>query len=333
MIIGSIVENNQYETRTALTPDVVQKLTSLGHTVIIEKNLGIKSFFSNKSYKEKGATFLLPSEILKRADILLQINPPLPKYLKFLTSKQLLISNFQNFNFQTTPINSTSILLEKLPRISVAQSIDILSSQSTVRGYIASIYCLAHSPLISPQLMTASTSTKPARALVLGASTTGLQSASTFKRNGCIVTILDINKENKSLASSVGASLEIASTKSSLYNLLSQTNFIVGSASSHTNTPQIISKQDLKVLPQGCVIVDTTSQNISLSASKKTTQNYIFYRNQNIERLCPQTSSTFWSHNMLNLISLISPNINSINLNIPYLTPMIKNPNSNISGD
>ena len=323
MIIGSIIENNQTETRTALTPDVVQKLTSAGHSVIIEKNLGLKSFFDNKSYKYAGAIFELPNKIYKQADILLQIAPPKLEYLHKLSQKQILISNFKNFDFQSSNFPSTIIRLEKVPRTSVAQSIDILSSQSSIKGYMASIYCLSKSPIISPQLITAATATKPAQALILGASTTGLQAAATFKRNGCIVTILDINKNNSSLAASVGASLKTTSTKEELYNILSNINFIVGCASSNTSTPQIISPSDLKALPLGSVIVDTTPQNISIRQKTKTTINYHFYRNLNIEQLCPKTSSVFWANNMLNLISLISPKTTTINLNIPYLKPML----------
>ncbi len=323
MIIGSIIENNKTETRTALTPDVVQKLTSIGHKVIIEKDLGLKSFFDNKSYKNSKAIFLSPSQIYKKADILLQISPPSKKYLQLLSQKQILISNFNNYNFTASHKFPTIIRLEKVPRTSVAQSIDVLSSQSSVRGYISAIYCLSKSPIISPQLMTASTSVKPANALILGASTTGLQAAATFKRNGCIVNILDINKDNSPLATSVGANLLIPSNKDELHQILHKTNFVVGCATPNTHTPQIISKPDLKYLPFGSVIVDTTSQNIAIPSSQKSTINYHFYRNLNIEQLCPKTSSIFWANNMLNLILLITPNIFSIDLNIPYLQPML----------
>ena len=326
MIIGSIIEENISETRTALTPDVAKKLISSGHKVYIQKDLGLKSFFANQLYSN--VKFLSPEEIYKKADILLQISPPSTKYLNLLSNKQILISNFQNFNFKSHLLKPIVIRLENVPRTSVAQSIDILSSQATIRGYVASIYCLAHSPIISQQLMTASTSTKPAHALILGASVTGLQASATFKRNGCIVTILDINENNKDLALSVGATLKTPTTSNDLQELLKKTNFIVGCASSQNKkAPPIISYKELQHLPKGSVIVDTTLNNIELKKSN----NYFFYRNLHLEQLCPQSASILWSNNMLNLINAIYPSNSTYNLEIPYIKNMISNINQPIT--
>jgi NAD(P) transhydrogenase subunit alpha len=326
MIIGSIIENNSNETRTALTPDVVKKLTASGHTVYIQKNIGLKSFFDNQSYSFVKAKFLPPDEIYKKSDILLQIIPPKTEYLKSLSTHQIIISNFQNFDFKSHLINSHIIRLEQVPRISVAQSIDILSSQSTIRGYYASIYCLSHSPIIAQQLISASTSIKPAQALILGASIAGLQAAATFKRNGCAVTILDINKNNKDLASSVGASLKTAFSSNEIQEILKNINFIVGCAHlSNAQSAPIISSNDLQFMPHGGTIVDTTPNNIEYKTSNK----YHFYRNLYFERLCPKTASILWSNNMLNLINTITTDTSSINLNIPYINSMILKPQPN----
>ena len=113
MIIGSILEKDLNETRTPLTPDVVKKLTQSGHTIFIEQNLGQKSFFDNQAYIQNGAIVKDPTYIYQKADILLQISPPLDKYLKLLNQKQILIADFSNFT--NTQLNATFIRLEKVP--------------------------------------------------------------------------------------------------------------------------------------------------------------------------------------------------------------------------
>lgn len=316
MIIGSILETDINETRTPLTPDVVQKLTSLGHTVLIEKNLGLKSFFKNETYEQKGAIFTPPSKIYQTAELLLQISPPSPTYLSLLTNKQILIADFTNFNFE--PLNITFIRLENVPRTSVAQSIDILSSQDTIKGYASAIYALSHLPTIAPLLMTSSTTLKPAKALILGASITGLQASNVLKRNGCDVTILDINKENHDLAKSVGATLKTPSSQEELQELIKDKNIIIG-AINNKNSPQIISPNLYSYINEDTIIVDTSSNNINLNSFS----NLNFYRNTNIERLHPKSASILWANNMLNLIELLTSNTKTPNLNHPIISPML----------
>lgn len=315
MIIGSILENDTNETRTPLTPDVVQKLTSLGHTLLIEKNIGVKSFFKNKTFEQNGAIFMPPAEIYQKADLLLQISPPSSKYLSLLTSKQILVANFTNF--KSKPLNITFIRLENVPRTSVAQSIDILSSQDTIKGYASAIYALSKLPTIAPLLMTSSTTLKPAKALILGASITGLQASNVLKRNGCDVTILDINKENFDLAKSVGATLKTPSNQEELQELIKDKNIIIG-AINNNNSPNIISQKLSSYINEDAIIVDTSSNNISISPSS----NLKFYRNTKIERLHPKSASILWANNMLNLIELITSNPKIIDLNHPILSPM-----------
>lgn len=321
MIIGAIKEYNKNETRCALTPEVVKKLTQLGHKIILQKNIGKKSNFYDIEYKNSGAILYdKADDIFTKCQIILQISPP---KLELLSTKQLLIADFSNFEFSDINNLPQIIRLEKVPRTSVAQSIDILSSQHTIRGYMGAMYALYHSSRIAPQLITAATSIKATSALIIGASITGLQAATIFKKQGCKVTILDINEQTKELAQSVGANFTSANTKHELIDLIKNQNFILSSASSIKNSPKIINHNYLQYLENYPVIIDTTKNNIEIDKNEEKTDKYLFYRNTQLEILCPTTASELWANNMLNLIKTILPNTNQLNLDINYISEML----------
>lgn len=307
MIIGSTKEQTPEETRAALTPSVVKKLISAGHTVLVEKEIGLKAGFTDTEYQTAGAQIIKnPEEIYTSAHIILQITAPSAQKLEKLTPPRLVIADFNDVDLTPYQKQAEFIRLETVPRTSVAQSIDVLSAQSTVRGYASALYALAKSPRIAPQLMTAAASIKAAKALIIGASVTGLQAAAVFKRQGCLVTILDINDKAGELAASVGAAFATAATPEELTALITDKNFILAAASSPTgSSPQIIKKNLLSLLKNKAVVVDTTSNNIEMEENSKTTPAFHFYRNIATERLAPLSASELWANNMYNLISLL----------------------------
>ena len=324
MIIGAIKEHNNNETRCALTPSVVKKLTQLGHTIILQKDIGTKSNYYDFQYKQSGATLSSSVEdIYTKSQIILQINPPQSKFFNLLKKKQLLIADFSNFEFINTNKLPQIIRLEKVPRTSITQTIDILSSQHTVRGYMGAMYALYHSPIIAPQLTTASTSVKASSALIIGASITGLQAVTIFKKQGCKLTILDINENNKELAQSVGANFAIASSSEEIINLIKNQNFILSAASNNNIAPKIIHPDFLQYLNNFSIIIDTTPNNIAILKNKEKTNRYLFYRNLQFETLCPTTASELWANNMLNLINTISKPNNQLDLSYDYISKMI----------
>ena len=325
MIIGSIKEYSLEETRVSLTPSVVKTLIADGHLVLLEKNIGKKSGFSDKDYIESGATISDNiTEIYNKSHIILQIQPPKTENLQLLNKTQLLCADFSNYNFSQYNKQTKILRLEQVPRTSTAQSIDILSSQHTVRGYMSALYTLFKSPKMAPQLMTSATSIKPATALVIGSSITGLQASAVFKRNGCKVTILDINEQNKELAQSVGAELVTVNDDKELSLLLNNKNFILASASSQNKeTPIIIEEKHLNLLSNGAIVVDTTTQNINIKKDTQNKDSYHFYRNLYFERLCPITASELWANNMLHLLKIVTTPNHTINLDINYISPML----------
>lgn len=328
MIIGSIKEQETSETRVAITPQIAQKFITNGHTVLLEAEYGIKSGFTDESYISTGATILQNTEhIYQKSQIILQILPPTQNNIEKLTKGQTLAADFRNFNFSIIPKDLNIIRLELVPRTSVAQSIDILSTQNTICGYMGALYALYHSLRIAPQLMTSAATIKAAQALIIGTSIIGLQAATVFKRQGCRVTIIDINEKNKELAQSVGASFAIAANKEELNTILSNKNFLLSAATSaNGNSPQIITENQLSYLAESAVVVDTTANNIGIKNIFAQTQHYHFHRNLYFERLAPLSASTLWANNMYNLISLISTNNQHIDLSLNYISPMVYTP-------
>ncbi|MBO5038363.1 MAG: hypothetical protein J6C85_02750 [Alphaproteobacteria bacterium] len=328
MLIGSIKEQDSAETRVSLTPDVVKQLIADGHSVMLEKGYGLKAGFADKDYLNAKASLIEnPDIIYKKSQIILQVLPPLQQKIELLTDKQTLIADFRNFIFTYIPKDLNIIRLELVPRTSIAQSIDILSAQNTIRGYMGALYALYHSPRIAPQLMTAAASIKAATTLIIGTSVTGLQAATVFKRQGCRVTIVDINEKSKELAQSVGADFAMADNKEELTKLLTGKNFILSAAATpNGNSPQVMTTEQLDVLANGAVVTDTTTQNIGIKDNFAKNPHYHFHRNLYFERLAPDTASVLWANNMYNLISLISKENNQIDLSLNYIAPMVYTP-------
>lgn len=328
MLIGSIKEQNTAETRVALTPAITEKLINGGHSVLLEKGYGIKAGFANEEYIKAGAQIIENSvDVYTKSQIILQILPPTQDKLELLTQNQTIIADFRNFIFTYIPQGLNIIRLELVPRTSIAQSIDILSAQNTIRGYMGALYALYHSPRIAPQIMTAAASVKATNALIIGTSVTGLQAASVFKRQGCRVTIIDINEKSRELAKSVGAEFAMAANQEELNAVLDGKNFILSAAATpNGNAPQIITEEQLTYIAKGAVVIDTTTQNIGIKEDTVQNMHYHFHRNLYMERLAPDTASVLWANNMYNLISLIITENNTLDLSLNYIAPMVYTP-------
>jgi len=313
MIIGSLKEQSKDETRISLTPEVTQKLIAKGHAVLLEKGYGKTLYISDTAYLNTGVKVLeTTDEILSKSEIIIQINPPQiqPKQLK---TCKLIIADFTDSHTNFAPVKE--LHLELVPRISVAQPIDILSAQSIVKGYMAAIYALYHAKRIAPQLITGATTIKPIKALVIGAGTTGLEIAAFLKKSGCKVTIADIREEAKNLAASVGAEFSLTSS-TDIATILSDKNIII----STVNAKSIITDKDLSSTITHAVVIDTTKQSINLT---KTPTDFHFCRNTHFERLAPLTASDLFAHNILNLINIILPKPNTLDLSADYIKPIL----------
>ncbi len=210
MKIGSILENQNLEKRIAITPEIVKKYTSLGLEVCLSENYGSHLGIKDEQYIEMGAKISKDEmEILKSSDIIVQVGMLTDDKSFNIKENQTLIgvlSPYENKekleNLSRKKINFFS--LELLPRITRAQSMDILSSQANLAGYKAVIESFANFEKAIPMMMTAAGTVPAAKVLVVGAGVAGLQAIATAKRMGAIVFATDVRMASKEQVESLG---------------------------------------------------------------------------------------------------------------------------------
>jgi len=209
MIIGSISENKEIEKRISITPDSAKKYISNGFQVLVENGIGSHLGFSDEDFIKVDCKIETKENILKNSDIILQLDLPEENNLQFLEKNKILIGNFnssqnvekvEKFNAKKTSIFS----LELLPRITRAQSMDILSSQANLAGYKAVVDSFAEFKKAIPMMMTAAGTISAAKVLVVGAGVAGLQAIATAKRMGAIVFATDVRMASKEQVESLG---------------------------------------------------------------------------------------------------------------------------------
>ena len=211
MIIGILKETLEYEQRVAATPATVKQLIKSDHSVIIENDAGEGSFISNEDFKNADAEILeSASDIYNKSDVIFKVNPPNENELGLLNNNSTIISFFQIKdeinNIQKYINNNISILsMSHVPRTTLAQNMDALSSQSNIAGYKATIIGADHIAKYMPLLMTAAGTIKPAKVLILGAGVAGLAAIANAKRMGAQVYAFDVRPVVKEQVESLGA--------------------------------------------------------------------------------------------------------------------------------
>ena len=210
MRIVSVSENHNIEKRIAITPDIAKKYIALGLEVSLPENYGEHLGFKDKEYKELGVEILKSeADVLINADIIVQLGLLSDDNLLLLKENQTLVGvlnphiNKEKIeNLSKKNINIFS--LEMLPRITRAQSMDILSSQANLAGYKAVIESFANFEKAIPMMMTAAGTIPAAKVLVVGAGVAGLQAIATAKRMGAVVFATDVRVTSKEQVESLG---------------------------------------------------------------------------------------------------------------------------------
>jgi NAD(P) transhydrogenase subunit alpha len=206
--IAVFKETRQGENRVALSPQVCLSLQKMGFEVWVEKDAGISAHFTNEMYEQAGAVLKSSSEILN-ADIFVQINVPTIEQIQSIPDGKTWISSLY-FRTNSEVIeafskkNISAVSLDAIPRISRAQSMDILSSQANLAGYRAVIEGAYHLDKIFPMLMTAAGTVTPSKVLIFGVGVAGLQAIATAKRLGAVVEATDVRPETKEQVQSLG---------------------------------------------------------------------------------------------------------------------------------
>ncbi len=210
MKIVSISENKDNEKRIAITPEIAKKYISNGFEVSICKNYGQHLGFSDKEYEKLGTEVIDDEKkIIESADIIVQLALPSDDKLNYFKDNQNLIgilNPYENKEKINKLINRkiNNFSLELLPRITRAQSMDILSSQANLAGYKAVIEAFTNFEKAIPMMMTAAGTIPAAKVLVVGAGVAGLQAIATAKRMGAIVFATDVRMASKEQVESLG---------------------------------------------------------------------------------------------------------------------------------
>ncbi len=210
MKIVSISEDKSLEKRIAITPETAKKYISTGFEVSLSKNYGEHLGFSDEEYKKLGVSILdNEKDIIDSANIIVQLGLPSDEKISYLKENQNLIGVLNPYKNKQKidslikkKVNNFS--LELLPRITRAQSMDILSSQANLAGYKAVIESFSHFKKAVPMMMTAAGTVPAAKVLVVGAGVAGLQAIATAKRMGAIVFATDVRMASKEQVESLG---------------------------------------------------------------------------------------------------------------------------------
>ncbi len=210
MRIGVPKETAAGEHRVALVPEVVSKLKAKGLDVVVQSGAGDDALLSDAAYKDAGAEIAGDAAQVWGADVVVTIAPPDPEAIRGLGSGSILIGFLAPLTSPSTTraladAKATAFAMEAIPRISRAQSMDALSSQSNVAGYLSVLVGAQEMGRFFPMLMTAAGTIPPAKVLVLGVGVAGLQALATAKRLGARTTGYDVRPEVAEQVESLGA--------------------------------------------------------------------------------------------------------------------------------
>ena len=210
MKVGVAKESAPGETRVALVPDSARRLAGEGVEVLVEQSAGETATFADTAYEEAGAVVLATDELYGAAEVVCKVRKPSSEELGRLREGQALVALLQPLTDpellgELARRGVTAFSMDAIPRVTRAQPMDALSSQSTVSGYKAALLAAEHLGKFFPMLTTAAGTIPPAKVLVLGAGVAGLQAIATARRLGAVVSAFDVRPVVKEQVESLGA--------------------------------------------------------------------------------------------------------------------------------
>ena len=348
MKVGIIKERRPGELRVAITPDTVKKYIAMGLSVFIESKAGLTAAITDQSYKDSGANIVKTSrEALEKADIVLKVQKPIiPENqgnsgldeVALMKDGAVLICLMEPHQSQEliealANKNITAFSMELLPRITRAQTMDTLSSQSNLAGYKAVLEAAHAFGRAFPMMMTAAGTVPPAKCLVMGAGVAGLQAIATARRLGAVVSASDVRPAAKENVESLGASFvavqdeefKQAETAAGYAKEMSdeykakQSELIASTVAKQDivictalipglPAPVLVSEDMIKTMKPGSVLIDLAVEqggNCPLSKADKTiVKNGVSIIGQtNMASKVPIDASVLFAKNLLNFIT------------------------------
>ena len=350
MIIGSVSENKEMEKRISITPDIAKKYIASGFQILLEADYGAHLGISDDEFLKEGCKIEKKENILNQSDIVLQLDLPEENNLELFQENKILIGSFnssQNLEkIDKFKSKKTSIFsLELLPRISRAQSMDILSSQANLAGYKAVVDSFAEFKKAIPMMMTAAGTIAAAKVLVVGAGVAGLQAIATAKRMGAIVFATDVRIASKEQVESLGGKFLVVEGSENLEteggyakevsdefkkkqeDLLAETlkkiDIVICTALiPGKKAPLIIKEKMIDDMQSGSVIYDLAASQGGNAAYTKVDE--IVEKNgvtilgkKNILNKLPVSASNLYAKNLFNFVlNLYDKKNNKININL-----------------
>jgi len=210
MKVGVAKESGPGETRVAVVPDTARRLVADGVDVLVERGAGETATFADSAYEQAGARLVTTAELFAEADVVCKVRKPSAEEIARLRKGQVLLALLQplvdlELARSLAERGVTAFSLDSIPRVTRAQPMDALSSQSTVAGYKATVLAAEHLGKFFPMLTTAAGTIPPAKVLVLGAGVAGLQAIATARRLGAVVSAFDVRPVVKEQVESLGA--------------------------------------------------------------------------------------------------------------------------------
>lgn len=339
--------------RVAIVPEVVPKLKQLGLDVLIEAHAGEAALFDDALYAAD-ATVASRDVVLAESDILLSIHPIPAEDLKQAKSNALLISQFAPFvdpNVGTTlhQAGFRAFSLDMIPRTSLAQSMDVLSSMAGIAGYKAVLEAARLLPRYFPMLITAAGTIRPAKVLILGAGVAGLQAIATAKRLGAQVEAFDTRRAAKEEVESLGAKFvevegAVDDTSAGGYAVAQSAEFLAKQRAEvqaraakadvvittaqvrGTKAPILLTKETVAQMKPGSVVVDlaaSTGGNCELTVDNALIQAHkvTILGNSYLANLMPQDASVMYANNVLNFVKIF---VKDGNLNLDMRNEIIR---------
>ncbi len=356
-------ENVKSEKRVALTPDLISKYNKFGIEVFVESQAGIHSSINDSDYEKHGAKIIADiSLILPEVDIIISVQRSDIDFAK--TKSGVLLVALLNPYFNKDKISYlaqnkvSAFALELLPRITRAQSMDSLSSQSNLAGYSAVIEAASHLSKAIPMMMTAAGTVAAAKFLIIGAGVAGLQAIATAKRLGAIVSAFDVRVAAKEQVQSLGAKfVEVKSNEKVdgvyakemseeykklqeqlLKDVIQNQDVVISTALiPGKKAPILISTEMVKSMKQGSVIVDIAAVNGGNCELTEIDQiievnGVKIIGHENFPSLIPVDASKLYAKNIFNFIELLIDK-NSSEIVINFEDEIIKSAIVSYAGD
>jgi NAD(P) transhydrogenase subunit alpha len=342
MRIGIPTETRAGETRVAATPETVKKMLAAGHVVMVQQGAGAGASIPDADYQAAGATLVSAAEVYAQAEIMLKVKAPTEDELAKLAAKTVLIGLLSPFQADLVAAYAkqgiTAFSMEKLPRTSRAQAMDVLSSQANIAGYKAVLVAANLYKRFMPMLMTAAGTVKAARVVILGVGVAGLQAIATAKRMGAVIEASDVRPAVKEQVESLGAKFidvpyetdeerEIAQgvggyarsmpaswmerQRAEVAKRVAQADIVITTALIPGRpAPVLVTEDMVKSMKPGSVIVDMAVEaggNCPLSELGKTVVKHgvTLVGEDNLPALVATDASALYARNLLNFLNLL----------------------------